>query len=304
MEEEEKEEKPSRSLLMILMFVMMRRRQKVRVIRDDDGNELQEEIKILKEKKEKLSEENEYMRQKIARLERKKRKLSAILKPHKRGDDVFLTLHPWENPNDVFLRLQNERNSYIARCKIYSIGVGHLRLRIFAFVICLWITHILTFLLLFLILFICGRYISNKYIISAIDTLSISSIKNRDFLAYIIGVISCIIIPNEIHFIYHSLRTLINNIKKFLIRMFIFVFVPLYVGYGWNIMIYQFIHSISVTPIYCILEIYCTGIYITIIYLLFQIIMIYKIYYYGYKNNRNNNNVNLYRFWKQIAWPF
>ena len=278
----------------------------------DDGNEWKEEIKILKEKKEKLHEENEWLKKKIKILEKKKVNLNIgknneknkKKKKEKRGDDIFLKRHPWVNPHDIYLTLQEDRILLQKRCKLYTINVTHLRLRIFLFIICLWITHTLSFLIGILIPLIIGRFMFYNFCDNVHVDLFSNLNNNVDIISYTIGCIICIIIPNEIYItiLYHLRGTLFNAISKFLIRLFIFVFTPLYIGYGWNVMIYHFIQSTSVTPIYCLLEILCTGIYITIIYLLFQkhddlqrVLRWIQI--------NNNNNVNLKEFFYRFALP-
>jgi len=282
-----------------------------------DGTELEEEIKKLREenlslkaqieeknaRKKELKVEDKRRVRRLRKLKKRKRKRKRR-KQKRRRDDIFLAPHPWENPNDVYLRLHEERRQYVERCSLYTVGTAHLRLRIFAFVLSLWMTWFLASCCLFLAPLVVGRLVVESWLSTMWYTAmrTVRSTTNADCFAYFVGIVVMAVIPNEIHCVlsYHLRGTLATNLKKTVIRLFLFVAVPCYIGYGWNAMIYHFLHSVSVTPVYCLLELYCTGVYITIIYVLFQDQQRLQNVLLWIQNNRR---ADLRAFCRQFAIP-
>lgn len=219
-------------------------------MQNEDGSELEEEIKKLRQENESLKaqiesknqeeskegenvendEKEKRKKKKKKKRRRKKRRVKEeVVEVKKRRDDIFLAAHPWENPNDVYLRLHEERLQYIERCSLYTVGTGHLRLRIFGFVLLLWMTHILLFCVLLVVPLVCGRWIVDEYLE---DKWYIGA-TNKDFVSYLTGVLLTLMIPNEIYCIltFHMQGTLSSNLKRTFIRSFVFLFIPLYIGY-------------------------------------------------------------------------
>ncbi|ETO27396.1 hypothetical protein RFI_09737, partial [Reticulomyxa filosa] len=238
-------------------------------------------------------------------------------KKEKAMDDIFLTQHLWESPNDLYIQLQNERKKLTERCVLYTVGVDHVLLRVFLFILLLWLTHIMLLFTITLIPIVPGRLIRSLIIPNALFFIwfvgyifvcfvllcqhqhhictqiqrnskynnnkqinNINNIKKKqyfhsnrsDIAAYFTGVLLCVQLPYEIYqlHLHYNGGQLWRKMKKGIVRLFLFLFFPFTFGYGWMIMGFHFTHPIFETPLLPLAEMYCTGVYITSVYLLLQ----------------------------------
>ncbi|ETO11894.1 hypothetical protein RFI_25482 [Reticulomyxa filosa] len=201
------------------------------------------------------------------------RKKNEKKKKRKTMDDIFLKQHPWENQHDLYLQLQNERVKLAKRCQLYTVGIDHIVLRIFFLILFAWLTYILIFFI---------------------------AIHHSDIAAYFIGTVTCVELPYEISRVFKNYHQgqLWKKIKKLLIRLFVLVFLPLTFGYGWMLMVFHFTHSMLETPLLPFAEMYCTGIYITTVYLLLQDQeKVQEIIRWI----QGHMDIDLWRFWDEMA---
>ncbi|ETO22475.1 hypothetical protein RFI_14724 [Reticulomyxa filosa] len=213
-------------------------------------------------------------------------------KKRKTMDDIFLKQHPWENQHDLYLQLQNERVKLAKRCQLYTVGIDHIVLRIFFLILFAWLTYILIFFIAMLFPIVSGRFFMPYF--------QLIFRHHSDIAAYFIGTVTCVELPYEISRVFKNYHQgqLWKKIKKLLIRLFVLVFLPLTFGYGWMLMVFHFTHSMLETPLLPFAEMYCTGIYITTVYLLLQDQeKVQEIIRWI----QGHMDIDLWRFWDEMA---